>query len=170
MAANESADPSARRTRLRQYQQQLLERMQAARTSSGGRVHQLGIEIGGERYLVDLLEAGAIVPVPALTRVPLTQPWYLGLANIRGSLLGVIDLARYLGGPATALQSAARIITLAPGLGMPCGLLATRVVGLRQAAEMQPEGEHLLDADGQAWTSLPLAALVKEQRFLQVGL
>jgi twitching motility protein PilI len=71
--------------------------MQAARTSSGARTHQLGVEIGGERYLLDLLEAGEIVPVPALTSVPLTQPWYLGLANIRGSLVGVIDLARFFG-------------------------------------------------------------------------
>ena len=71
--------------------------MQAARTSSGARAHQLGVEIGGVRYLLDLLEAGEIVPVPALASVPLTQPWYLGLANVRGNLVGVVDLARYLG-------------------------------------------------------------------------
>jgi twitching motility protein PilI len=98
--ASRSADPAARRTRLRQYQQQLLERVQAARTSSGARANQLGVEIGGVRYLLDLLEAGEIVPVPALTRVPLTQPWYLGLANIRGNLVGVVDLAAYLAQPA----------------------------------------------------------------------
>ena len=92
-----SLDPAARRARLRQYQEELLERMQAARTGSGRRTHQLGVEIGGERYLLDLLEAGEIVPVPALTTVPLTQSWYLGLANIRGSLVGVVDLARFFG-------------------------------------------------------------------------
>jgi len=179
MAGMDSADPSARRARLRQYQQQLLERMQAARTSSGARAHQLGVEIGGTRYLLDLLEAGEIVPVPALTRVPLTQPWYLGLANIRGSLVGVIDLAAYVQVPGQPLAAqpaapaaAARIVTLAPALGVPCGLLASRVVGLRHAADMQqgPDGAGLVDADGLAWTPLPLAALVREERFLQVGL
>ena len=173
MAAMDSTDPSARRARLRQYQQQLLERMQAARTSSGARAHQLGVEIGGVRYLLDLLEAGEIVPVPALTRVPLTQAWYLGLANIRGSLVGVVDLAHYFGQPAVpaaAPQGAARIITLAPGLGVPCGLLAARVVGLRHAADMQPDGQGLRDADGLDWTPLPLAPLVREERFLHVGL
>jgi len=172
-----SADPSARRTRLRQYQQQLLERMQAARTSSGARANQLGVEIGGVRYLLDLLEAGEIVPVPALTRVPLTQPWYLGLANIRGNLVGVVDLAAYLGQPAVqgnAPPGAARIVTLAPALGVPCGLLATRVVGLRHAADMDPirpsDNTKLRDADGLDWTPLALADLVREERFLQVGL
>ncbi len=169
------ADPSARRTRLRHYQQQLLERMQAARTSSGARAHQLGLEIGGVRYLVDLLDAGEIVPLLALTTVPLTQPWYLGLANIRGSLVGVIDLGRYFGTndtPAVGAPAAgaARIVTLAQTLGVPCGLLAARVFGLRHAADMQPDGERLRDADGNAWTPLALAELVREERFLQVGL
>lgn len=172
MASMESTDPSARRVRLREYQQQLLERMQAARTSSGARANGLGVEAGGVRYLLDLLEAGEIVPVPALTRVPLTRPWYLGLANIRGSLVGVVDLAAYLGQPApgSAPQGAARIVTLAPALGVPCGLLVTRVLGLRHAADMVPDGDKLVDADGQAWTPLALAALVREERFLQVGL
>lgn len=178
--ASRSADPAARRARLRQYQQQLLERVQAARTSSGARANQLGVEIGGMRYLLDLLEAGEIVPVPALTRVPLTQPWYLGLANIRGNLVGVVDLAAYLGQPAALAgaqgtpSAGARIVTLAPALGVPCGLLATRVVGLRDATDMaqvrHPEGDKLVDADGLDWTPLALAELVREERFLQVGL
>ena len=174
-------DQAARRTRLRQYQEELLERMQAARTSSGARTHQLGVEIGGERYLLDLLEAGEIVPVPALTSVPLTQAWYLGLANIRGSLVGVVDLARFFGqqevaagvpsaGVPVASGSATRLVTFAPGLGVPCGFLAARVHGLRQAADMTPQDGRLVDADGNAWTPLALAALAQDERFLQVGL
>ena len=58
--------------------------------------------IGAERYLLDLTQAGEIVPLAPLRAVPLTQPWYLGLANIRGNLVGVIDLARYLGAGDTA--------------------------------------------------------------------
>lgn len=165
-------DPAARRLRLRQYQEELLERMQAARTGSGARTHQLGVEIGGERYLLDLLEAGEIVPVPPRTSVPLTQPWYLGLANIRGSLVGVVDLARFFGlqESAAAPGPAARLVTFSPSLGMPCGFLAARVHGLRQAAEMTPSAGRLIDADGHAWTPLALAALAQDERFLQVGL
>jgi twitching motility protein PilI len=160
-----------RRTRLRVYQQELLERMQAARTSSGARAQQLGVEIGGTRYLLELLDAGEIVPVPPLTTVPLTQPWYLGLANIRGSLLGVVDLARYFGHETSATPGpAARLVTFAPALGMPCGFIASRVYGLRPAAGMTPADARLVDADGNVWTPLALAALAQEERFLQVGL
>jgi twitching motility protein PilI len=162
---------AARRARLRQYQEQLLERMQAARTSSGARAHQLGVEIGGVRYLLDLVEAGEIVPLPPLAAVPLTQPWYLGLANVRGSLLGVVDLARYLDPDAlpAAPAAGARLVTFAPGLAFPCALLVARVVGLRHAADMTSEGGRLLDADGREWTPLSLAGLAREERFLQVA-
>ena len=165
-------DPAARRTRLRLYQEQLLEKMQAAKTGSGAGAGQLGLAIGGARYLVDLLEVGEIVaPVPP-TAVPLTQPWYLGLANVRGSLLGVIDLARYLGldpeAPAAG-PGAPRLVVFAPHLGFNCALLASQVFGLRQAARMERAGDALRDADGHAWTPLSLAALVREERFIQVA-
>jgi twitching motility protein PilI len=169
-----------RAARLRQYQEQLLERMQAARTSSGARAHQLGVEIGGVRYLLDLLEAGEIVPLPALAPVPLTRPWYLGLANVRGNLVGCIDLARFLGqdeaadpalstGPALS-PGAPRLVTFSPALGFPCALLVARVFGLRHAADMTLQDGRLVDADGKDWTPLALSALARDERFLQVAL
>ncbi|MCD2515161.1 chemotaxis protein CheW [Massilia sp. G4R7] len=160
---------AARRARLREYQEQLLERMQAAKSGSGAPIQQLGLQVGGTRYLLDLLEAGEIVaPVPPV-RVPLTVPWYLGLANVRGTLVGVVDLARYLGEDGAAgAGPATRMITFAPVLGVNCALLAERVFGLRQASGMTRDGDALVDADGQRWTPLSLAALVREPRFLDV--
>lgn len=163
-------DAAGRRTRLRQYQEQLLERMQAARANTGANVNQLGVQIGAARYLLDLTQAGEIVSVPALTAVPLTQPWYLGLANIRGNLVGVIDLARFFGDGDTGTGADARIVTFAGALGFNCGLLVSRVFGLRQADRMTAQAGQLRDADGQDWTVLDLATLVDDEQFLQVGL
>lgn len=163
-------DAAGRRTRLRQYQEQLLERMQAARANTGASVSQLGVQIGAARYLLDLTQAGEIVPVPALTQVPLTQPWYLGLANIRGNLVGVIDMARYFGQGDTVAGNDGRIVTFASALGFNCGLLVARVHGLRAAEKMLPAGSALRDADGQDWIALDLATLVADERFLHVGL
>lgn len=159
-----------RRTRLRQYQVQLLERMQAARNNAGARVNQLGVMIGQERFLLDLTQVGEIVPVPAVTVVPLTQPWYLGLANVRGNLISVIDLARYHQQADTPIGSDSRIITFASGLGFNCGLVVARVYGLRHAASMESaSGDRLRDADANEWTPLDLAALVSDTRFLHIG-
>jgi twitching motility protein PilI len=166
-------DPASRRSRLRAYQEQLLEKMQAAKNGAGVNLAQLGLGIGAARYLIDLGEAGEIVAPPPVTAVPLTQSWYLGLANVRGSLLGVIDLGQYFGledaASAPAPGATPRLVVFAPKLGFNCALLASQVYGLRQAANMEREGDTLRDADGNAWTPLSLAALVQEPRFLHVA-
>jgi twitching motility protein PilI len=162
-------DPAGRRSRLRDYQTQLIERMQAARSGGAARAHQLGVTVGTGRYLLDLSEAGEIVAPPPLAKVPLTLPWYLGLANVRGNLLGVIDLARYLGAGDAVSGPDARLVTFAPRLGFNCALLVSRVHGLRRAADMTATGARLRDADANEWTPLSLATLVQDERFVHIG-
>src|SRR3569832_818938 len=90
-------DTTGRRTRLREFQSQLVERMQAARSGVDTRINQLGVMIGQDRWLLSLQEAGEIISVGAITAVPLTHDWFLGLSNIRGNLISVIDFARFQG-------------------------------------------------------------------------
>jgi twitching motility protein PilI len=174
-------DGAERRSRLRQYQVQLLERMQAAKSGALDRSKQLGVLIGARHCLLDLTQVGEIVTLAPPSAVPLARDWYLGLSNIRGNLTGVIDLARYRGEPACATGPDSRVVTFAPALGFNCALLAERVLGLRQSGQMraqpQPDGaaapawaaQRFVDADGQAWSAVDLALLVREARFLQVG-
>jgi len=159
-----------RRSRLRQYQMQLLERMQAAKTGAAASGRELGVTIAGQRCLLDLTQVSEIVPLQPVTPVPLAHDWYQGLTNIRGNLTGVIDLARYQGELRTAPTPDCRLITFAPGLGFNCALLVERVLGLRRLDEMtaQPEGR-FIDAEGQQWTRIDLAELIREPRFLQLG-
>ena len=168
-----------RRSRLRQYQVQLLERMQAAQGEAVAVGRELGVLIGARHYLLDLTQVGEIVSHQAIATVPLTCDWYLGLANIRGNLTGIIDLARYRDEAAAAPGAEARIVTFAPALGLPCALLVTRVLGLRKLADMTatpgdgaaPDwlAQTFTDSDAQVWQRLDLALLVREPRFLHVG-
>jgi twitching motility protein PilI len=174
-------DAAARRTRLREFQTQLVERMQAAKTGVDTRVSQLGVMIGQQRWLLNLQEAGEIVSVGAITNVPLTQDWFLGLSNIRGNLISVIDFARFQGQAPTAIDKESRIVAFAPSLSFNCGLLVTRVLGLRNVADMEaqitPEAnatqwssQHYVDRDQQVWNELNLSLVVQDPLFLHVGL
>ena len=67
-------DGERRRTRLRQYQVQLLERMQAAKTNTGARTHQLGVQIGAVMFgslmlqtIVSAVYTVLVYPVIAIT-------------------------------------------------------------------------------------------------------
>ncbi|MDB5796713.1 MAG: pilI [Paucimonas sp.] len=170
-----------RRTRLREFQAQLVERMQAARAGADTRVNQLGIEIGAQRWLVNLAHAGELTPVGGITPVPLTKDWFLGVTNLRGNLVSVIDLARFLGGAPTVPGKESRILAFAPALNFNAALLVTRVLGLRNMAQMQAQPlaraeplpwsqDRYVDAEGQHWQQLDLSVVIRDPAFLQVGM
>jgi len=178
--AAQSDEPGNRRTRLREFQSRLLERMQAVRSGSDSGVSRLGVMLGDSRWLLDLQQAGEIVSVGNVTPVPLTQDWYLGLANIRGNLTSVIDFARFQGSAPSAIDKESRIVAFAPALSFNSALLVSRVLGLRNVAEMEARdagadaapwaGLQYTDRDGQIWTQLDLSLLVQDSRFLHVGI
>jgi len=179
LAPHKPDDPSARRIRLREFQSQLLERMQAARSGSDAGISRLGVMIGETRWLLDLQQAGEIVSVGTITPVPLTQDWYLGLANIRGNLTSVIDLARFQGYGLSPIDKESRIVAFASALSFNSALLVSRVMGLRNVGEMQLQAaadaapwaaQQYIDRESQIWTQLDLALIVQDPRFLHVGL
>jgi twitching motility protein PilI len=164
--------------RLHEFQARLLERMEAARDGSGMRDSRLGVMVGDTRCLLDLREAGEIVNLVAMTRVPLSRDWYLGLANVRGNLIGVVDLDRFLGGPPQTPGKESRVLVVSASLSGNTGFLLSRVLGLRHIQEMteQPASDKdsgrkcYLDGDLNEWVEISLAEIVDDPRFLQVGL
>lgn len=175
------AATGARQGRLRQYQLQLLQRMQAARSGAQAGGKELGVLVGGRHCLLDLTQLGEIV-IPAglaIQSVPLAENWYLGLAAMRGRLTAVVDLARFFGQAACVADGDSRIISLAPRLGVNSALLVGRVLGLRQQRSMLalPHGpdmpqwaaQLLCDKDQQQWLRLDLAQLARSERFLNAG-
>jgi twitching motility protein PilI len=162
--------------RLHEFQARLLERMEAARDGSGMRDSRLGVMIGDRRCLLDLREAGEIVNLVAMTKVPLSRDWYLGLANVRGNLIGVVDLDCFLGGPLQTPGKESRVLVVSAGLSGNTGFLLSRVLGLRHIQDMteQQSGDcgrkRYLDGDLNEWVEISLAEIVDDPRFLQVGL
>ena len=77
-----------------------------------------------------------ILPCPQATPVPGAKPWIIGLANVRGDLLTVVDLSWFLTGVRTPLTARSRL--LATNLNKaPIGLLIDEVFGQR----------HFIDSD-----------------------
>lgn len=102
---------------LREFQENLVQRLTTAQ--QGQTTHAaLGIQAGREFWLVDLTDSGEIIPTPPLSSVPLTQPWFRGLANIRGSLYSVVDFAAFQGGDPTTATSESRLLLVGTRLGL----------------------------------------------------
>ncbi len=54
--------------------------------------HLVGFIIGSEEFAVDILDVKEIIEVPELTRVPNAPAHVLGVINLRGQIVPVIDL------------------------------------------------------------------------------
>jgi twitching motility protein PilI len=168
----------ARRISLREFQQDLVRRLNEAAAADAPSA-RLGVQVGAELWLVKLEEAGEVIPVPAVANVPLTRPWFRGLANIRGNLFSVVDLAAYQGGDPTPVTPDARLLLVAERYNMAAALLVNRMLGLRnlQQFEAEPTGgerawerARFKDKDGQLWRELSMNELVYNGDFLQAGL
>jgi twitching motility protein PilI len=183
-AGNRSGKLERRRTQLREFQAQLVERMQAAKIGGATHTNQLGLQIGSLRVLISLAQAGEIVPLSTITPVPLTQDWFLGVANIRGNLVSVADLGRFTGGAQTPIDKDSRVVAFGPALNFNAALLVSQVLGLRNMAQLRPAepaeqqsseraawcSATWVDSEGQIWQELDLEQATHDARFLQIGI
>jgi twitching motility protein PilI len=72
----------------------------------------VGYRIGRQRLASNFGEVVEILPMPAVTPVPGAQPWMLGVANIRGNLLPIVDLKQFLEGERTVLHEGQRVLVV----------------------------------------------------------
>jgi twitching motility protein PilI len=168
----------AQRLSLRDYQRELAERLRQA--DSARMASKLGVQVGAQSWLIDLVEAGEVMPVPPVTPVPLSRPWFRGVANVRGNLYSVIDFAGFLGAGAVAAGEHARLLLLGERFRRGAGLLIDRALGLRNPAHLRAleaasgrrawvRGE-FEDEAGMRWSELDVAALVRDNEFLSVAM
>jgi twitching motility protein PilI len=96
----------------------------------------IGFRIGA-RYLVSSIgEVNEILTFPPMTVVPGTRSWLLGVANIRGNLVPVVDLRGFLEGARSDMTDSTRVL-LVRQAGGSVGLLVDEVLGQRSFSEEQ---------------------------------
>lgn len=164
--------------KLREFQEYLATRLNSA---ARGEISSalLGLQSGSDHWLLKLDEAGEILPMPPLSPVPLTQPWFAGMANIRGNLYSVIDFAAFRGEDPTPRTTHARLVLLGARFGINSAILVHRMLGLRPADTFTATGEPgdqafvtevLTDSDGRRWRRIDVPALLADPKFMQIGL
>ncbi|MFP5466581.1 MAG: chemotaxis protein CheW [Gammaproteobacteria bacterium] len=156
--------------------------MTAARTEAAT-MSWLAVEAGGRRFLLPLVQSGEIFSWSSVQAVPYTKPWYVGVANLRGGLNGVVDLAGLMSGHASSTErvtSESRLVSLHAALGVNAVLWIDRLLGLRNPSSFSSVGDRpadapvyvsrvLFDAQGLAWQELDLQQLAGEPEFLAIA-
>ena len=141
----------------------------------------IGFRIGEQRLVSGLGEIGEILIYPELTRVPGAQPWVKGVANIRGSLVPILDLKGFISGTNTELKRRSRVLIIERD-GLSAGLLVDEAMGMRHFFEEEqttdlPQGDESLHAflnggyqQGDLhWGIFDVSRLVEHPRFYEVA-
>lgn len=133
--------------------------------------------IGDNRLVAPLSAVKEILNFPStLTQVPGTRPWMLGVANVRGTLIPVIDLQLFLIGRKTRRGRRSRVLVFDMGDSFT-SVLVGEMVGMRHfsretAREMRTSNNKFekyvkleFDQDGMTWPVFSLSALADDPAF-----
>jgi len=95
----------------------------------GGRQESfLTFQVGADVFGIPLADVSEIIRLPRLAHMPLAPPSLLGLANLRGTVLPVVGIARLLRVEERPLDAASRVIVIQRGI--PVGIAVHRIGGL----------------------------------------
>lgn len=137
----------------------------------------IALRVADTPTLIELGEAEEIMRVPELGRVPGTRDWIAGIANVRSTLLPVVDLKLFASGAATRNTRRARVLVVRSG-DFKTGLLVDEVFGMRRffaedrwsgAPKDSPLADYIdsfFQFDGVDWGVLNVAALAHSEQFL----
>lgn len=75
-------------------------------------IQYIVVNLGGEQYGIDIAHIDNIVRMSRVTRVPKSQPYYVGVINLRGEVVPIMSLRRRFGLEPDVYGSATRIIII----------------------------------------------------------
>jgi twitching motility protein PilI len=175
-----------KKQKLRELQTRLAQKLQAVRSGDVASVAAwLAVDSGGRKYLFPLSQSGEIFSWTVIQKVAHTQDWYLGVANMRGALFGVVDFSNFVQGEKSTVgnelaRSDSRFVTLSSALEVNCALYVDRIEGLRStesfsesqdAVAGSPEfyGHIYVDINGSQWQEINLQILAQQANFLNIN-
>lgn len=142
----------------------------------------IGFSLGGSELLSTMGEITEILDPPDYTKVPGVKPWVVGIANVRGNLLPLIDLKKFVTGNSVKNIKKSRVLVINHD-GNNTGLIVDEVLGMRhfslneQVFEL-PEIDASLKSfitrafhrEDKYWPVFDFNVLAEDERFLHASL
>jgi purine-binding chemotaxis protein CheW len=119
------------RKRILKKRAAILAREQAAAEGVQARLEVIEFILSYERYAVESAWVREVYPLKEITPLPGAPAFVLGIINVRGQIISVVDLKKFFDLPARGLTDLNKVIIIADG-SMEFGLLADAVPGMRQ--------------------------------------
>ena len=125
-----NAIPSATKSQILRNRARALAVKPRPAESEGARIGIVEITLANERYAVESVCVREVLPMKDVTPLPCTPAYVLGLINVRGQILSVIDLRVIFELPRESATKATKVVVLRSG-EMEVGVVADSVVEAR---------------------------------------
>ncbi len=142
----------------------------------------VGFRIGDSKLIAAMSDVKEILDLPEFTMVPGVKSWIVGVANVRGSLLPIMDMKGYLLGDDIKQRQKGRVIVI-DYKGFNTGLIVEEIYGMRHFREsdeiteipevhesISPYIERAFKQDDEYWPVISFYEMTQDERFAHVSL
>ncbi len=146
----------------------------------------IAFRVGDSRLIAAMSEVKEILDLPEFTLVPGVKSWIVGVANVRGSLLPIMDLKGYLLGEDIKQRHNGRVIVI-DYKGFNTGLVVEEIYGMRHFREsdktsdaaadvakvhesISPYIERVFSQDDEHWPVINFYQMTQDDRFAHASL
>lgn len=142
----------------------------------------VGFRVGDARLIASMGDVKEILDLPEVTIVPGVKSWVVGVANVRGSLLPIMDMKGFLLGEDMKQRQKGRIIVI-DYKGVHTGLVVEEIYGMRHfrdddviaetpdvPATISPYIEKVYQQDEEHWPVFSFNEMAHDERFAQASL
>ncbi|EAT11220.1 chemotaxis protein CheW [Bermanella marisrubri] len=141
----------------------------------------VGFVLSGRRFVAPMNDITEILTAPKLTQVPGVKHWVEGVANVRGRLVPVMDLATFLSEP-HGTQRNKRTLIIEKG-ELLNGLVVDAVLGMQHfpvdsmespdraelTEKITPFIEGVFERNGEQWPVFSFEALSKDEHYMDIA-
>lgn len=141
----------------------------------------IGYQIGGTRLVTPMGEIDEILKVPKITPLPGVKSWILGIANVRGRLVPIIDLHEYLNMTPTLPMAQWRVL-IVEDEDLVAGLVVEQSLGIQHFLEgsyeeangegldaLQPFIRGAFRHGGRVFFEMELKSILRDEKFFEVA-
>ncbi len=142
----------------------------------------IGFRIGDSKLIASMSDVKEILDLPEFTMVPGVKSWIVGVANVRGSLLPIMDMKGYLLGEDIKQRHKGRVIVI-DYKGFNTGLVVEEIYGMRHFREsdattdipeihesISPYIEKAFMQDDEHWPVINFNEMTRDERFAHASL
>ena len=142
----------------------------------------VGFRVGDSKLITSMSNVKEILDLPEITMVPGVKSWVVGVANVRGSLLPIMDMKGFLLGDDIKQRHKGRVIVI-DYKGFNTGLVVEEIYGMRHFREIDssydaadvdenisPYIDRVYKQDDEHWPVFDFNKMTQDVRFAQATL